>query len=1665
MQELLNQRVAGQPFANAQTVLDYDARGLLRTTTDALSYTTSTDYNAFGQAATTTRQIGLGAGGAVVSQALIYDRRGLLKERTDDAGGLKALTKTDYDAFGRLVKTTDARTVASTTGYDRIGRIVQTVDGGNTRRVTNYDAFSRIISTIDGNSQTTSYRYDLAARTVVVTTPEAVSTRVTRNRHGEVESSTDGNSVTTSYVYTENGELKSTTTPLNATSTVYDRLGRVERTVDANQVATRFEYDALNRVTKRIADPDGAGALQLTTVYDYQDTDSGTSVLTTEPDGRKTLQNFDREGRLTRRVVDPDALKLTTSYEMDGADRVLTVTDPNNIVTRYEYDALGRRTAEITDARSGGLNLTKRYVYDAAGNLIASRDWSNAPTLYVRDGAGRPVYEIDPLGAARITEYDGEGRVRRVTALATAIAADVRQAWGDAPTLAQVATAVAAARVPAKDQVSGVVYDRDGRVKFTVDAAGGVVEVRLDGAGRVRQQIAYETAVDPATWLDTATSATTVGAGGKDRVTSTQYDKLGRVTMVVDAEGGVTTMAYDAAGQLRQKTAFARVTANLATLRTKGAAWVEADVGLVSVPAQDRTTNYRYDKAGRLRFEYDAGGYVTETRYAGLTTTSIRYAATTAVDATPTANAALDHASSVTLDAAGRVWKSVDAMTVETRNAYDKGGRLTAQTQAYGLVEATTTGYVYDEAGHVIRKTVAQGTAAEGSTRYGYDALGRMTTEIEARGVALAESTSLWAQAERQRLGKPADVLQLQPADKTALLAKYTTTYEYDAAGRRTKTINALSAATSTQYDAFGNAVKVTDPLGNVGYFYFDKLNRVTMQVDPEGYATRMVYEVAGSNQVTKVRRYSAKVLGVTTAKMPEPATNATKDALTTNVYDRLDRLVSSSVAVGLSSVTESTLYNVAGNRFDKQVTNKVGGTAVFNTDRLGNTVLETLPVTMENKPVVNRYEYDAFGNRTISVEAVKPAGASSLWRERTTEYRYDKAGRLTHRIGMAYDAYDGVTQTSSRVVPVEWTRYDALGRVLEQVSRGTWANASQVVGGARSLNRYDAAGNKTEQVAADGAYTAFAYDAAGHVVRENAMGTAATVTGSTWVAPSANVALDRNTVKVYDALGRLTEVKRENVRYWEADPASNQILAPLSSLTTVRLQALVYDAAGNVVQEIDARNQSVYSYYDKLGRKSLRIDQAGYAVAWDYEGFQDVATTEQKYARALGAGTFKRQDDTGQPTTQRDPSMLRIGLAGAGDRTTKFQLDTLGRVTEKRVLGVATTYVNGEDKTVDTQRDAVSTFEYDGLGNVTRQRDLVGLTPDGTAEVWNQTDIRYDGLGREVHRVSPGFTNFEGNWALPVLDTEYNGLGLVSRTIQRGMTAAEDRVSVYDYNDNGDRTQVVDANFNYTQFDLDAMGQVSRETAKLAMAVKQGSATVRVDRVKRYAHDVMGRVTAEYDGDGAHTATQTGEVRRTRYNVFGEITGKGVGDGWQEFAEYNVLGKVERSNSESGVIAVTLYDRNGNATRKIVSGVADWDLRGMSIGDAAADLVHLNHTFSVYDSRNQLVKTVDFAASYQTDVAARESAVTQKLTDLYGSISTTPAGGGAYTGAAGTSPGGIKDTTVTGSDGAGALTNGAVINGTEKATEAIVDGEARGPYVIQGGEACMACSWLGQTM
>ena len=1468
-----------QGIANAtldsKTDYTYNVAGGLTQKNDPLGNAVTQALNAFGEVASSAQALG---DGRTLAQAYTYDRRGLLKTTVSDQAGINATTSTDYDAFGRAYRTTDARGNVTTQAYDRLGRTVTTTDPLNSQKRATYDAFDRLLTQTDALGKVTTYAYNTANRTVTVTTPEGVVTVTTANRHGETVSITDGRGNTTSYQYDLNGNLFQTDAPA-AGSTVrhFDGANLLTDTVDAQGTKTFFTYDAANRVLTRTVDY-GTGRLNLVTTYGYDA--KGRAVSVTDPNNIVTTTQFDLKGQVTSVVVDAGTgrLNLTTTYTYDTRGKTITVTEgdgsANPKLTQYHYDMLGRRDSERVDPN--GINATTTYAYDKNGNVVRKTDALGNVTRYTYDADNRLVHTVDALGGVTKNDYDAEGRLVRRTEYFTRISLT---GLTDAATAADVAGLVGAGT--ANDHVKGYVYDGDGREIYCVDSLGGVTQKTYDANGNVVRQVQYFNPISTSTALSqTAVNTALAPDTTNDRVTRTVYDAANRAAYSVDGEGYVTERRFDLVGHEIKRIRYADpyTVADGATMTSMGTL-------LPTIPATAVVEEAHYDNAGRLFEMVDGAGFVT-------------------------------------------------------RNLYDAAGNKTDVIRAYGTA-ASTVHYAYDAAGRMFEETQGYGSAEAATTRYTLDALGNRTKIIEARGIELAETDSTWALATRKALGYVDSATgsaklasALSATDKDALRGLYTTTQQFDALGRKTRTTDALGGLTVTTYDAFGNAIKITDPRNNSGYFYFDALNRAVLHVDPESYATQTVYDVFGN--VGSTVRYANKITGtVTTGTPPAITPNAAHDETTVNEYDKLSRKTKVTDA---ESYYEQYVYDAFGNK--KSYRNQLGGVTTYTYDRVGNVRSETLPVG----GIVNRFEYDARGNRTKQIEA------SGLPEMRTTTFEYDKLDRQTKKIGEAVHVFDATTSTSTQTAsPTEQKKYDARGNLIETIA----AN------GARTLDYYDALERKIAELGPMGALTVWQYNDGKAPTAELRYGDPVALPAVAGGVPPApvNPANVREKRFTYDANNALVQTLVPSVVLGEQAVAASAF----TNFTQDVITKSVYDASGNEVQTIDGRGNSTFRYYDRLGQKILEVDPENYLTRWEYDGAGNVIR-ETKYANRLSI----------PPAIASDPAALIANVdtvnpdpAADPDRVSEIDYDRMNRVIERRVLSVEYATVSGTGMPTPGTATSRTQIHYNGLGQITQQIDATGAV----------SDIGYDVAGRKTKEQGAQFTDFEGALVRPTTDYEYDGLNQVKREIDRGKdgtTETDDRITTYQY-DYGfgarliGQTDPAGATVNYA---YDLGGNIASRSR-----VRTNADNVSVTDRVNYSYDLLGHETL-------HKDLGTNQVDETQYNVYGEITGKrtnggGAGGAWQEVAAYDKLGRVWKDNSGDGTYKVYLYDANGNSTLTIQSAGPDFSALTLDgVMALSGDQKFL--TISQYDARNKLIGTFQPKMSSSHEQAAIEQFITQ---------------------------------------------------------------------------------------
>ncbi len=1512
----------------AVTRYDYDLDGRLLTTTDPLGNVAQNTYDLASnliEVTTGLKDIPGGSpidDGSAVTTRYEYDAANRVLRRRVDPDGLDLVTGYSHDGQGRIVQTTDADGKVHSYHFNANGEldleIADDVPGGlRLQTAYSYDLLGHTLSVTEGygtpQARVTAYRYDGAGRR----TEEIVDQY--------------GISLRTTYEYDEAGNLVLKRDPQGqAARYVYDEDNRLTCTIDPTGAATQHIYDDEGRLveTRKLAQRLGENHAEQ--IWMQPGTNSSVSSF---------LGHFAAGDVVTATVRFKADSSVVGSMFLGQADGANTF-DPDTWALAYgSTEADGWQTLTVTRTLSQDQDLWI-YLYgdrynslSVAGNSVLYDDvrvTSAQKGQVFADG-----FEGDATtGNGPAWSVDGEPG-QRILAGSTAVS------WSD-DDIASALTALAGDA----DEVTRIAYDEDGRAQFTIDGEGGLTESRYDDAGRVVESIRY---AKPVTGEWTEHSLPAINAA-EDQHTLYVYDAAGQPRFTIDASDHVAEAVYDRGGRVIETRRYASAIIPPAELTVDT---VAAAVAAVADSQHDRVDYQVYDAAGRQRFFIDGEGGVTEQQFdwLGRVKATLRHSISLDFTECPTleqVSAALSQASGNTpvtttreYDAAGRLTDLGDADGI-THYVYDSTGQVTDEIHAYGLPEATTIHRVYDNAGRLTEETAGYGTASASTTLYRYDGAGRIVAKIDPRGVAEAAAPGLSLSQQAQALDR------------------YTTRYGYDAAGRRTTVIDPAGGTATTEYDAFGNAVKVTDPRGNSGYTFYDRRNFATLVVDPEGFAVSSVFDGLGNktsttqyaNRLFAVGDLLQTVAGADAAGLPlRPfvSSDPAHDSTIAYEYDRLGRLskrIDAEVLDGTADrAYETYSYDAFGNRTAYR--NKAGGEFSYTYDRRGLQLTETRPVSTRNAAgqtiaVVNRSVYDALGNRVQFIEA---EGAIE---RRTTRFQYDALGRVTATEGDALTLYEPGVGYVDGVVPTTSTEYDAHGNVTVQTDAK----------GHRTVCYYDALQRKIGQVDAAGVLSTWAYDAAGNVLVQKVYGDPIVLPAPSSLPAPVNAANVRETRFTYDANNRQTQTLLVGVLTGHFDDSELHTYIEGAAYGLDHVQtSREYDAAGNVVKTTSGNGGVTYSFYDRDGQKVFEVDPEGYAKAW-VRGVNGVTVREIDFAQRSDLSV----DEHANPI-----ALLDNWPTSADDRITDYTYDRDFRVLSESRRNVAYANVDaGNGQLSEGSGSATTTYAYDGLDKKIRQIDANG----------KESDWHYDSTGRLQTQQLPGFTDFEGDAVRSTTEFEYDGLDQLVRTIQRGKngaTEADDEITRFVYGSGGRLSQRIDADQSATNFAYDAAGNVTLQFHDR----RDADGNVVTDGTV-YDFDALNREVSRQSVTMGATWTY-GDLYETRYDAYGEVTGKRTNGGnaageWQEFAEYNALGKVVKSNFGTGVTSAYVYDADGNETLRLESAGAD--LRALPIDNNTLNRPDVYETYSLYDRRDQLLQT----SQPHMDATRDQASVTQIL-------------------------------------------------------------------------------------
>ncbi|MDQ0013780.1 YD repeat-containing protein [Variovorax boronicumulans] len=1543
-----------------KTLFFYDLNGRLTHSINALGEVTEQQYDTLGQLGATVRygtRLGsmTGLAGGLVTEALktaidgirnaaldskqtfTYAVTGKLSSSTDELGNL---TQSSYNAFGDLTGRTQAlgggvQRVQSMS-VDRRGLVTGTVqDASGINAITSaiYDAFGRLTRSTDANGNVRQQGFDRLGRTVT-TTDALLGVRTTSyDAFDRVLTQTDAMGQVTTFTYDKTLRSVAVKTPENITvTTVRTRLGQTQSVVDGNGNTTSYTYDKNGNLLVTTT------ALTTTTnTYDR----STRLATTKDANGTTTTLGYDAANRLLTRTVDPTGLNLITTYAYDAKGRQISVTDPNGVVTSIVYDLKGQVTSKAVDPT--GLNLVTQYTYDGVGNTLTVIDPNGVTTQYAYDKLGRRTQmRVDPTGLNLTTAYayDKNGNLTSST--------------------------------DPNGQVTRRAYDAEDQLIFTLDALGNLQRTKYDAEGRVIQTVAYATPID-LTGLGAAPTvaqieAKVVVSAAKDGVEYRVLDKNGRLAATVNGLGEVVKFTYDANGNVIDRVAYAN--------RIALASWTP---GTVPAPAADAARDQRlrsvYDQLNRAIYTIDGVGAVKRAVYDGNgnVVERISYAVTVPVATAATA-AALTAA--VTLatnpqqagsnlftqsefaNGVGDAPSRAGAVTATTMTGFAGAIRLAsdpAGSYAYKSV-STTSGVTYTLSvivemedglppsfGSASVNNVANSFAlvlsgyGSNPVKYAIQDLGGGRYRVTATGVTPASP------------GLSFGVVKYATNDTRA----------FRVSGYQLEQANAASVYTPTT-----TAAVVYVASGTRERFVYDRANRLTWSADGVGAVTKQVYDKNGN--VLKTIQYGTAISGST---VPSAVTASANDRITDRVYDRANRQIFVTDALG--AMTE-TVYDKNGNvttrySFAKAVAVPTAASALTETqaraarvyDYAGADRVTRAAYDAANRQVfgvdatgaVTETSYDALGNAvrsvsyatlvnlttlqnnwTASVSTVRALVTASATTDRVVKRAFDAAGRLVYSVDPmgfvkrnTYDGLDRITQTVDYSLSIPAATANTAAAIA----------AAIVVQAAQDRTNsftYDAASRLVSTTDPLGFTESYAYDGLGQKV------TFTNKKASVWT-------------YVYDAAGRMTKETSPAVEVTTVIPdASGKLVVDATRTGSASIVTqMTYDALGNLKSRTEAvgrAEQRTTSYeYDAVGHQVRVI----YPPVGVYNPAGDTLTTNGAGGLATRTELTKTLDTLttynvfGEAITNRDVAgsfsyktydlLGRVGYeVDALGFVTGYQYNTWGQVKELKRFGVGTTLTAGNPASLTAAQvsaainaagvnhgvDRTLTTTYDRAGRTAMVVESSAYTYDSSAALGAQ----YATAGRTTVNVYNAFGDL-------------TRVGLLKNAGQNTWAYTNNY-----YNQKGQQVASVDALGYLTTQAFDGAGNVTVRTefAKAVAAWNPASAPVAVptttadaanDRQTIFAFDRGGRktsetrVSVEFSASTNGTSARANLVTSYAYDAVGNLTLTTDAAGGTTVSYYDALGRVRAtaspSTSNGNLTAVTRFQRDayGNVVVK----------------------------------------------------------------------------------------------------------------------------------------------------
>ena len=679
----------------------------------------------------------------------------------------------------------------------------------------------------------------------------------------------------------------------------YDAFGLLERVASNAGKTIRYKYDASDNLIA--AYDESFSDTQPLQRYAYSDKRFPQAItgIYNELGERVHYMAYDDLGRATlsalghRSSADHVVFHPLSEEDLEKGQRRSTVTNALGRQTTYTFDKHKNPIAIEGDATASCIASQQAYDYDYAGRVTSETDWNDVETKYEYNDRGLEVVRIQAAGT------DVERRIETRWHTNLRLPVEITE--------------------PGKS--TELHYSKDGlllsRVEFDTSTSRSLLAKIFGSYAKRVWQYSYNaqglvTAIDGPLKGGADTTQFVYNEQGQrievinalgHRAKTLAFNAQGLPTLVEDANGVQTRLAYNDRGWLTQKSVATEQGDAITSYTYTGSRVYNG--GGRSQPNEGLVDTLRLPNGTTLDYDYDHAGRVTQISNVNGERMTYRY------------DAAGNRTAETVLSAGGDIVR-------QQRAVYDELSRL---LQAIGADQQATR-FRYDANDNQIAKVDPLGH----ETRYAYDALNRLLSTTDAEGGVVAQS---WDASDRLT----------SVTDQRGL----TTEYQYNGFGDKVAQISPDTGKTVFEHDTVGNVIAQIDARGVTTRYQYDLLNRLTV-VDHEDDALDIAYVYDGSvGDDGKTEPQGDNLIG-------RLASVTDASGSTQYAYNTLGQVVEERKVLGDQQYLTAYSYDLAGNLLETRY--PTGQVVAYHRDEFGRVDA----MLANDQLVVSNLAYDAFG-------------------------------------------------------------------------------------------------------------------------------------------------------------------------------------------------------------------------------------------------------------------------------------------------------------------------------------------------------------------------------------------------------------------------------------------------------------------------------------------------------------------------------------------------------------------------------------------------------------------------------------------------------------------------------------------------------------------------------